>query len=215
MRRLEILEQDKVWVKICGICDEQTARFTCEAGADAIGMVFANSKRRLTYEQAARISVAIRDWPQVLKVGVFVNPSEKELHEAFQFCGLDIAQLHGDESPEFCKNLQYPYIRALPVKSEDWIIEQISGYPKSCILLDTFAAGERGGSGKVFPWGIASQITALGYKVILAGGLNCENVSAAIEQSKALGVDVSSGVETNGKKDRDKIKNFITKAKNS
>ncbi|MFK7826513.1 MAG: N-(5'-phosphoribosyl)anthranilate isomerase [Oligoflexales bacterium] len=211
---MDILERDRVWVKICGICDEESARFACEHGADAIGMVFAKSKRQLSYKRASKISLAIDHWPQVLKIGVFVNPSEQDLAEAFQNCSLDFAQLHGDESLEFCKSLQYPHIRALPVKSEAWILDEIKGHSKSGIILDTFAVDERGGSGKVFPWEIARKVTNLGYKVILAGGLNVENVSKAIKQSKAQGVDVSSGVETQGVKDLKKIKDFILAAKN-
>ena len=204
---------NKVWVKVCGICDVENARIACEEGVDAIGLVFAPSRRLLSLEKAEEVSKSIMAWPHVKKVGVFVNPSHDEVRKAFEACGLDLAQLHGDEPPEFCKTLQYPYIRAFPARSEAWLLEQVSAYPKEAIIVDSFSQSERGGSGKVFPWSIARTVSSLGYQVVLAGGLHCDNVHQAVMQSGAVGVDVSSGVETNGQKDPDKIRRFIKSVK--
>lgn len=206
-------KQEKVWVKICGISDEDTAKFACEQGVDAVGMLFSESSRQVTFEQAAKISAAVKEWPNVSVVGVFVNPFERDLEEAFQYCGLDLAQLHGDESLEFCKSLRFPYIRAFPVQSLDSVKKAIEGYPKNRILLDAYSKSERGGSGTTFSWNIASKVSRLGYPIVLAGGLNSENVVKAVHESEAVGVDVSSGVETNGRKDHNKIIKFIKNAK--
>ncbi|MFB1080923.1 phosphoribosylanthranilate isomerase [Jeotgalibacillus sp. JSM ZJ347] len=196
-------------VKICGLMKKEDVTTAVESGADYIGFVFADSKRRISYSHAANISSHIPDY--VKKVGVFVNPSIDEVNEAVAVAKLDFIQLHGDESPEFCSKMPKPVIKAFSI-SEQTDIENMKQYQVAHILADAPGADYRGGSGHTFDW---SMIKNSPQEVILAGGLTPENVSEAIRETAPLGVDVSSGVETNGQKDDKKITAFIRQAKGS
>ncbi|MFD2637903.1 phosphoribosylanthranilate isomerase [Piscibacillus salipiscarius] len=198
-------------VKICGIKKLNDAMFAANAGADAIGFVFAESKRRMSIEQAANIAMNIPD--HVKKIGVFVNPSRIELEETYQQVGLDYVQLHGNESPEFCESLSLPFIKALRVSS-DKDLRALKTYEKaSYFLLDSATGPYQGGNGTTFGWELLKDQKINRSKLILAGGLNEDNVKTAINQSTPVMVDVSSGVETNGQKDPIKIKQFIQNVK--
>lgn len=196
-------------VKICGITDIRTAKIVCEYGADAIGFVFAKSKRKITPDQAKQM---IEELPEnVMKVGVFVNESIELIQNIVTYCGLTHVQLHGDEQNYHIKRLNIPCIKAIGVSSRE-DIERAEEYETDFILFDSPKEQFHGGNGKTFSWELLRS-NSIGKKCILAGGLQLENIAEAIEMVQPYMVDVSSGVETNGKKDIEKIKKFITKAK--
>ncbi|PWU67070.1 phosphoribosylanthranilate isomerase [Gracilibacillus dipsosauri] len=199
-----------VQVKICGLMKQEDIQAASEAGADFIGFVFAKSKRQLTKEHACELASFVP--PQVKKVGVFVNEKLEVIEEIAEKADLDYIQLHGDESPDFCSQLSLPVIKAFQIHSlAD--LEGISTYDCAYYLLDSPAGKYRGGNGETFDWSIVKDRDFLDKKVLLAGGLSAENVEEAIREVNPAGLDVSSGVETNGVKDVAKIKAFIQAAK--
>ncbi|MCS0790747.1 phosphoribosylanthranilate isomerase [Cytobacillus pseudoceanisediminis] len=197
-------------VKICGIRDISTALSAIENGADALGFVFAESKRKINPEAAGEI---IRELPrEVLKVGVFVNETKANIEEIASVSGINVIQLHGDETPEFCSSFSFPVIKALSVGSPV-DLSQLDEFSCEYILLDSPKGTYRGGNGVSFDWSILNKNPIQDKKVILAGGLNPKNVEEGIKAANPYMVDVSSGVETEGKKDPEKIKRFIDNAK--
>ncbi|WP_418789951.1 phosphoribosylanthranilate isomerase [Phosphitispora sp. TUW77] len=194
-------------IKICGLSDTESAAFAAEKGADLLGFVFAESTRRITPEQARRI---IKKLPSSAdKVGVFVNEEYSKINEIADFCGLDIVQLHGSETPEECRKISVPVIKGIRIKDEN-SLREMSRF-RDCVemfVLDTYVPGAVGGTGKVFDWNMALHGAKYG-RILLAGGLNSENVYDAIRAANPFGVDVSSGVESLGKKDLNKIDAFI------
>ncbi|MBO8128685.1 MAG: phosphoribosylanthranilate isomerase [Peptococcaceae bacterium] len=194
-----------VFVKICGITDRRTAQLAGDLGADALGFVFAPSSRRISPEAARSI---ISSLPAgVLKIGVFVDAPVAEVQEIADFCRLDAVQLHGTESPEYCAALNVPVIKAFRVKGRETLSEA-NRYRVAAVLLDAYVAGKAGGTGRTFHWQTVRDWVPPA-PVILAGGLAVDNVLAAIRSVRPAGVDVSSGVETDGKKDTAKIRAFI------
>ncbi|TXR99563.1 phosphoribosylanthranilate isomerase [Bacillus sp. SH7-1] len=198
-------------VKICGITDMKTAKCACEYGTDALGFVFAESKRKITPELAKEI---IQELPaNVLKIGVFVNESVEVIQKIADECGLTHVQLHGDEDNYQIKRLNIPSIKSLGVTSES-DMKNAQGYETDYILFDSPKEKFHGGNGKTFSWELLGHMPKeLRKKTILAGGLNALNIEEAIRTVQPYMVDVSSGVETEGKKDVEKIKQFIIKAK--
>lgn len=197
-------------VKICGIQSVEAGQMAVDAGADMIGFVFADSRRKVSPEQAADIG---KELPaQVKKVGVFVNEPIESLLDIAETAGLDYIQLHGDETPDYIKSISKPVIKAFSVASEN-DLEQLADYACEYYLLDSPAEAYRGGNGTAFDWSLANSETIPREKLFLAGGLHSGNVQQAIEEVSPVGVDVSSGVETDRKKDPIKIKQFITAAK--
>jgi phosphoribosylanthranilate isomerase len=199
-------------VKICGITDLTTALAAIDYGADAIGFVFAESKRRISVEKAKEIVAHLPK--EVLKVGVFVNEEKAKIEEIATIVGLSHVQLHGDETPAFSESLSFPIIKAISVHDEQ-SLKRIDDYSCEYVLLDGPKGKYRGGNGLAFDWHCISANKIKNKKVLLAGGLHEENVEEAIRLIKPYMVDVSSGVETEGKKDLDKIQSFINKAKGS
>ncbi|ETI67914.1 phosphoribosylanthranilate isomerase [Neobacillus vireti] len=197
-------------VKICGIMDVNTARVALDYGADALGFVFAESKRKILPEIAGEI---ISQLPkEVIKVGVFVNETKDEIERIAAIAGLTHIQLHGDETEVFSSSLSLPVIKAISFHSN----EELAGYfqyPCEYLLLDGPKGKYRGGNGTAFAWSEVNPTIIDGKKVILAGGLHVGNIEAAIKTIRPCMVDVSSGVETEGVKDFRKIKEFIKKAK--
>lgn len=188
-------------VKICGLSDEKNIQVACQAGADYIGFVFATSKRQVTIEQARQLRQAVADHVQV--VGVFLNQDLDFIEQAIAQVGLDLVQIHGewDESLRPSK----PLIRAVQVQAaQDFPFDPRADY----LLLDAPVAG----SGKTFGWQLVAT-DAIRDKLFVAGGLTVDNVQAAVQHFQPFAVDVSSGVETDGKKDPDKIREFIRRAK--
>ncbi|MEK3889585.1 phosphoribosylanthranilate isomerase [Bacillus sp. FSL K6-3431] len=197
-------------VKICGITTEEAARTACDYGADLLGFVFASSTREITVERAREI---IKKLPRHVKtVGVFVNETYEKIIQTAEIAGLDYIQLHGDESAEFCRKIALPVIKAFSIKdSSD--LDPLGNYDCAYYLLDSPGLKFRGGSGIPIDWSLLIDQTIPREKVILAGGLNEANVMEAIKKVRPYCVDVSSGVETDGKKDAEKIALFIKKAK--
>jgi len=208
-------------VKICGISDKKHAIAAIEAGADFIGMVFAQSTRQVTSEQAKAIVDAVKQTSDTVKtVGVFVNMPAVQVNRIAKECGLDMVQLSGDESWEYCTDIEKPIIKAIHVQNQsgdDIIRTATSGIDVAVdnlyiVLLDTHVEGKYGGTGTSFDWELAESISQQ-YPVIVAGGLDPYNVKKAIDKLRPWGVDVSSGVETEGVKDVVKIKIFVEEAK--
>jgi len=198
-----------VRVKICGISDSATAVVAAEAGADAIGLIFAPSRRRVTAAQAREIAAALP--PFVTKVGVFVDEERGRIEELIAACGLGAVQLHGAEPPEFCAGFRVPVVKAIRVKDAS-SLEQMTAYQVDAFLLDTFDASALGGTGRTFDWTLAIQ-AARTHRTILSGGMTPVNVVEALTRVVPYGVDVSSGVETDGRKDHAKIRDFIRRVR--
>jgi len=197
-------------VKICGIMSDEAALAASEAGADFLGFVFAESKRKISPEKAGDI---IQQMPEHVKsVGVFVNESQENIIRTAKTANLDYIQLHGDENPEFCNSLPYPVIKAFSIKEQE-DLNKLAKYDCDYFLLDSPGVKYRGGSGIPFDWSLLENLAIPKDKIILAGGLDRENVKKAVSNVRPAIVDLSSGVETNGVKDSEKIKEFIAAAK--
>lgn len=203
-------------VKICGITNAEDARVACEAGADAIGLNFyPRSPRALSVQKAIELRASIPSGVQVF--GVFVNAEAADVMKIFRDVRLDALQLHGDESPTAVTQLAHlaPVFKALRV-GPDFSAATLENYPDvSGFLFDTAEAmpGQYGGTGRLADWGVAQQ-AARSHRVILAGGLNAENVAAAILQVRPYGVDVASGVEASpGEKDHAQLCEFVREAR--
>ena len=149
---------------------------------------------------------------EIKKVGVFVNEDPATIKEIVSITGINIVQLHGDETPEYCQNIPFPIIKALSIESEADLLK-IHEYPCEYVLLDGPKGKYHGGNGIAFDWSMIANFDFQDKKVILAGGLTPENVSFAITEANPYMVDVSSGVETNGVKDLQKIKSFLENVK--
>lgn len=197
-------------VKICGLMEKEHVEVAVQAGADAIGFVFAPSKRKITIDKARELAKGIP--PEVWKIGVFVNATKEELLTAFQEVPLDFIQYHGQETPEFVRTNNIPSIKALSVHNEADVL-QAKQYDTDFYLFDAPGTDYQGGSGEVFDWKLMEGNDIPTEKIILAGGLNPNNVKVAIEQIKPFMVDVSSGVERNGTKDIKLIQAFIRAVK--
>ena len=195
-------------VKICGFTEAENARQAAIVGVDAIGLVFYDkSPRNVDILRAQEIIEALP--PFVNRVGLFVNANTSFVDEVLCEVSLDTLQFHGDESPLDCSQYQMPFIKSLRVKPETNVFQVADEFSSaSAILLDSFNPSAYGGTGEAFDWSLACVDISL--PIILAGGLNETNVSAAISQVKPYAVDASSGVESApGVKDIDKIVAFI------
>ncbi|QGG52510.1 phosphoribosylanthranilate isomerase [Lysinibacillus pakistanensis] len=197
-------------VKICGLKEQQHVRAAVEAGADAIGFVFAPSKRQISIEQAHQLAKEVPG--EVLKIGVFVNPSVEELRAAVEGVPLDYVQFHGEETPEFIRQQGYPAIKALSVRDEE-DVRAAANYNVDYYLFDAPGTDFKGGSGHTFDWTLLEMVGIPRDKLILAGGLKAENIAEAVCLVSPYMVDVSSGVETDGIKDEAKINAFIQAVK--
>ena len=190
-------------VKICGLSTKEAVKTAVSAGADYIGFVFAPSKRHVTVEQATELAKFIPS--HIQKVGVFVSPSRAELLEAVDKVGLDFVQVHGKVVDKLFENLPCGSIQAVQVDEGGHVPNSQADY----LLFDAPVAG----SGQTFDWG-QLDTTELAQPFFIAGGLNEDNVARAIQYFSPFAVDVSSGVETNGQKDHEKIRRFIERVKN-
>lgn len=197
-------------VKICGLKEKEHVKAAVEAGADAIGFVFAASKREVSIEQARELAKAVP--PGVLKIGVFVNPTMQEIETAVREVPLDFVQYHGNETPEFIQSNSFPSIKALSVRSEE-DIDVAKQFNTDFYLFDAPGTDYQGGSGLTFNWQLMQGHSIPQEKIILAGGLNPTNVEDAIKRVNPHMVDVSSGVEVEGRKDSELIRAFIRAVK--
>ncbi|MFS9374859.1 phosphoribosylanthranilate isomerase [Streptococcus infantis] len=190
-------------VKICGLSTKGAVETAVSAGADYIGFVFAPSKRQVTLDQAAELARLIPS--HIQKVGVFVSPSREELLEAIETVGLNLVQVHGQVADDLFEDLPCASIQAVQVDGNGHVPNSQADY----LLFDAPVAG----SGQTFDWG-RLDTTELARPFFIAGGLNEDNVARAIQHFSPFAVDVSSGVETDGQKDHEKIRRFIERVKN-
>lgn len=202
-----------VKVKVCGITNLEDAKASVDAGCDALGFVFyKTSPRYITPIKASEIIKKLPSKP--IKIGVFVNSSEDKIKHIAKLCGLDILQFHGNESSEFCQRFKgYKVIKAFRIKNGSEL-EDISRYKTFAYLFDTFSASQMGGTGKKFDWKLIRHLNNLKEPIFLSGGLNAQNVKAAIRTVQPEWLDVSSSLEIKpGRKDHKKVKEFIRIAK--
>jgi phosphoribosylanthranilate isomerase len=197
----------KTRIKICGITREEDARHAARAGADAIGLVFAPSPRRVAIADAAGIVAALP--PFVSSVALFVNPTLDEVRAVVAALHPDLLQFHGEETPEFCRAAGHPYIKAARVRPGLDLVEYAARYRDARgLLLDAWSPDAHGGTGHRFDWSLIPRDLPL--PVVLAGGLAPGNVADAVRAVRPWAVDVSSGVEAaKGIKDAAKVAAFI------
>jgi phosphoribosylanthranilate isomerase len=209
-------------VKICGIKDAAHAKAIADARADFVGLVFAPSPRQITATHAQKIVASINQKSPPETVGVFVNTPAGAINRIADSCHLDWVQLSGNEPWEYCRELDRPIIKVIRVSRNykpEQIIADLSYGDKILVrqrhifLIDSNVPHKLGGTGQPFNWK-AARLIAERFPVIIAGGLTPKNVGEAIHLIKPWGVDVSSGVETKGAKDLDKILKFISAVKN-
>ena len=198
-------------VKICGITRAQDIQVASQYGVNALGfMLYEKSKRNVTLEDLGKLTRLTP--PFITKVAVMVDPDIDFVKKVIRHSSIDCIQLHGQESPEFINEIPIPVIKAFRVKNGG-SLEKIRNYNNSVAwLLDSFVEGELGGTGHSFNWDLAKSVCSEGRAVILAGGLNPDNIMEAVRQVRPFAVDVSSGVETSpGIKCPVKMKAFLNK----
>ena len=206
-----VASEKQVKVKVCGMTSLKDALVAVEGGADAVGFIFyKKSPRSVTMKTVREIVLELP--PFVDTVGVFVDETAEQINKIADYCNLDIIQLHGDESPTFCKKIRRKVIKAFRIKDMQ-SVKKLSSFQVSGFLLDTFSEKMHGGTGKVFDWNLALPAKKFG-PVIMAGGLTPNNVQQAVRQIRPYGVDVCSGVESEpGIKDHKKVRAFLNNAK--
>jgi phosphoribosylanthranilate isomerase len=197
-------------IKICGLKRMEDIEYVNEFRPDYVGFVFANSKRQVSIPKGAALCKELSS--EIKKVGVFVNEEPKIINRAIKECGLDIVQLHGDEKPDFASFVDSKVWKAFRVKSAK-DIAYIESYPVSGYLLDAYSEAIYGGTGMRFNWDIVRKVKTY-KKLILAGGINIDNIEEAIRISNVDVIDISGGVETDGVKDKNKIRELIGKVRN-
>lgn len=206
MNELKSTKGRNMRVKICGITNLEDALCCAENGADALGFIFyKGSKRFIEYEKAHAI---IKQLPAfIMKVGVFVNEEICKVNEIAENTGLNVVQLHGEESPDYISKIKYPVIKSFRINKEfDFSILQ--NYPGCSFLLDAFSDKEYGGTGESFNWDLIPD--SIRDKIILAGGISEKNIEEINQTIKPQAVDVSSSLEDYpGKKNHSKVKNFF------
>ena len=221
-------------VKICGVSDVKHARAAAALGADLVGMVFAPSRRQVTIGQAKRIAAGLRQGKACLApsagvaeveaalrqrrpllVGVFADQDVDTINAICAECGLDLVQLSGAERWEMCALISRPVLKCMKVREGEGAA-QVMGQAEEggIVLLDPYVAGTYGGTGKTLDWNVAAEV-AQATPTVLAGGLTPKNVAEAVRTVRPWAVDVSSGVETDGVKDVEKIRAFIAAAKDA
>ena len=198
-------------VKICGIRELEHAMVAAECGADFIGFCFAPARRRVEPAVAREIATQVPSFPS--RVGLFVNESPELVNQVADEVGLDYVQLCGDETPDYIGQINRPAIKSIPVTGAGSLrVAQDYRDRGATVLFDAHSPGERGGTGISFDWGIFSERRPE-FPFVLAGGLNPHNVCEAIRIAKPWGVDVSSGVEIDGRKDSNLIAEFVQAAR--
>jgi phosphoribosylanthranilate isomerase len=195
-------------IKVCGITNLEDASFAAECGADALGFIFySRSPRYVAPERAKKIIEELPD--RIAKVGVFVNQELQEVKKTVAFCDLDLVQLHGDESPGYCR--QFPsslLIKAFSSRRAS-DLRGLRNLPVRAIVVDTYDPLRYGGTGKRSDWRLAVKVKEM-HSLILAGGLNTGNIREAIDIVAPHAVDINSGVESSpGRKDHEKVRAII------
>lgn len=200
-----------MFIKICGITNLNDAESAINAGANALGFMFVRqSPRFVTPEIVSGMSRLLP--PHIARVGLFVNAPLDEVRRVADVCELTLVQLHGEESPAYCRSVGRPVLKAFRVK-DSASLRPMRSFDVSAYLLDAYVPGKSGGTGETFDWEHA-RAAAAQYRVVLAGGLTPDNVGSAIRQVNPYGVDVSSNVEASpGVKDPQKMRAFVHSAK--
>ncbi len=202
-------------IKFCGCANWQEALLAIETGADAIGMIFAPSPRRIAESEAKYIAEKLP--PFITPVGVFVNPSHEDVDRARAIFPDLVVQLSGEESPSFVSSLDGKLIKAIHV-AQDATTESLeracNEHPRAIVLFDSQHPHKAGGTGVSFNWRLVAPI-ARDRQVIVAGGLTPANVSQCVRTVRAFGVDVRSGVETDRRKDPLKMRSFVQAVKDT
>ncbi|NDD66889.1 phosphoribosylanthranilate isomerase [bacterium] len=201
-------------IKICGITNRDDAMDAVNLGVDAVGFIFyEDSPRYISPDIVEEISLFLP--PFVLLVGVFVNHDKPYIDAVTHRCRLDLIQLHGNESPAFCRSMRRRVIKAFKI-ADIQDVDQIAAYQSSvsAVLLDTKVSGMEGGTGKVFDWGLAIKAKEFDIPLVLAGGINAQNLNKAVKLVNPYGVDLSSSVESlPGKKDYNKMQELVVAAR--
>ena len=195
-------------VKICGITTVDMAQEAVQQGADAIGLVFyPPSPRCVTIDQASEIVASLPAF--MTAVGLFVNEQADEISHVISKTSINLLQFHGNECPDYCASFDFPYIKAFRMSEDIDLLKQRSEYKRAqSLLLDTYRAGVPGGTGEAFDWDRIPE--ELAGDIILAGGLDADNITRAIQTVKPYAVDVSGGVESSkGVKSPEKIRQFM------
>lgn len=206
-------------IKICGITCENDIRIVNKYLPDYAGFVFAESRRRVSVEKAIDLGSGLD--PRIVKVGVFVDMEPEQLADIAEKAGLEVVQLHGGEPRDYIDRLRMKLHNGTQNRTQIWkavrmsdksSLKGISSYRADFFLTDTYVQGMRGGSGKRFDWSLLSGIEDRS-KIIMAGGLTPDNVNEAISTVKPFGVDVSSGVEMDGRKGESLVGEFIRRVR--
>jgi phosphoribosylanthranilate isomerase len=195
------------WVKFCGCTSSADVALAADAGADAFGMIFAPSPRRIAFEAAEEIA---RHMPASIQpVGVFVNPSQTEVEMVRELFPTAFLQFSGDETPEFVERYGERAIKAIHIDDRSALIrERCERFPAAFVLFDARQDGMAGGTGLTFNWDAVVPIAAE-RRVVIAGGLSPANVAECIRRAHPFGVDVRTGIETDGRKDEAKMRAFV------
>jgi phosphoribosylanthranilate isomerase len=195
-------------IKICGITNSEDAAFVAECGADAVGFIFhQKSPRYVAPETVKQIIGKLPD--DITTVGVFVNLNPVQVKDIVAFCGLDMVQLHGAESPAYCEGFPRSQVVKAVALKEEADMEQLGAYPVRAILVDAYDPVRRGGTGERANWDLAAKVKET-HPLILAVGLSLANIKEAIDLVSPHAVDINSGVEGSpGKKDHQKVKEII------
>ncbi|MEE8583101.1 MAG: phosphoribosylanthranilate isomerase [Dehalococcoidales bacterium] len=209
-------------IKICGL--SRVEDVTAAAAADFIGLVFAPGRRQVSPDKAQRIAESIRQLsPAPEVVGVFVNSPPDEINRIAYFCHLDKVQLSGNEDGDYCRRIERPIIKVVHISAttetghildELEVLSRLGLENEPIYMLDTKTGAAFGGSGQVFDWRLAGVVAAR-FPVVVAGGLSSANIGQLLRQVRPWAVDVSSGVETNGRKNAIKITDFIEAVRNA
>lgn len=201
-----------VRVKICGLTKKEHIQVAVEEQVDYIGFVFAKSKRQVTVEQAKVLAQSIPE--PIQKVGVFVNETVENMLHIAKEVPLDVIQLHGQETQQVVEALKpYTTIKAISVRTKE-DVQKAAQYNVDYYLFDAPGIEYEGGSGNTFDWTLLENTKINRQNIILAGGLTPENVGRAIEQVEPYGIDVSSGVEIDGQKDKMRMRAFMNQTRN-
>ncbi len=193
-------------IKFCGITRIDDLQEAVALGVDAVGIVFCPSSPRAVNVQQA-CALIDRCAPFVTCVGLFMNQDAGTINQIMQEVSIDMLQFHGEESADFCASFGLPYLKSVAMGSETLSVSELDYSTASALLLDSNELGQAGGSGKQFDW---EKIPSIEQPIILAGGLEANNVTAAIKQVRPFAVDVSSGIEkAKGIKDIKKMKEFV------
>lgn len=203
-------------IKFCGCTDLHDVMMAIETGADAIGMIFAPSPRRIAESTAKHIAEHLP--PFITPVGVFVNPTRGDIARAREIFPDLVIQLHGEESPSFVSSIDGKVIKTIHVAQDaddaNAIERAANEHPRAILLFDTVSDGKSGGTGVTFPWRTIGPV-ARQRQVVVGGGLTPENVSNCVRTVRPFGVDVRSGIETGGRKDLLKMRAFVQAVKDT